>query len=92
MLATGRECLKLMKWVNDNSHYFDKPVLAIHYYKDLVTSVEQTEKFINNCNSKDKLLMKLDQGEHRLLIPDNDNDPIPDGILSKITNWINNRI
>lgn len=92
MLATGRECLKLMKWVNDNSQYFDKPLLAIHSYKDLVTSVEQTEKFINNCNSKDKLLMKLDQGEHRLLIPDNDNDPIPDGILSKITNWINNRI
>lgn len=91
-LGTARECYKLMKWVNDNCHYFDKPILAIHSYKDLVTSIEQTEKFINNCNSKDKLLIKLDQGEHRLLIPDNKYDVIPDCILSKITNWINYRI
>jgi acylglycerol lipase len=91
-LATGRECYRLMKWINDNCHYFDKPILAIHSYKDLVTSVKQTEIFINNCKSKDKQIIKLDQGEHRLLIPDNNNDSMPDGILFKITNWINNRI
>ncbi len=92
MLCTARECYKLMTWINDNSHYFDKPVLAIHSYKDLVTSVNQTDLFINKCASIDKELVKLDKGEHRLLIPDNDIDPLPDCILSKITNWINNRI
>ena len=81
-----------MEWINKNANYFDNSILIIHSYKDLVTSIKQTEKFINNCNSVDKEFIKLDEGEHRLLIPNNTDDPMPDGILSRITNWINNRI
>lgn len=92
MLATGRECVNLIKWIHENSQYFDKPVLAIHSKKDLVTSIKQTEIFINNSKSKDKELYQLDDGEHRLLIPTNNYDPVPDSILSKITNWINFRL
>lgn len=92
MLSTARECFKFIQWIHENCHYFDKPILAIQSKKDLVTSVKQTEEFINKCNSNDKKIFKLDYGEHRLLIPEDENDPIPDSILSKITNWIYCRI
>jgi alpha-beta hydrolase superfamily lysophospholipase len=92
MLSTARECYKLINWNNENKKYFDKSILAIHSYKDFVTSIEQTKLFIDSCNSNDKELLQLDEGFHKLLIPNSKEDPIPDSILSKITNWINNRI
>lgn len=92
MLSTARECYKTVEWIESKIEYFNTPVLAIHSKQDMVTSIKNTQHFINNCKSEDKELYMLDTGCHRLLIPEDNMDVIPDGILSKITNWINNRI
>jgi acylglycerol lipase len=92
VLSTARECHRAILWINKYSHHFDKPIIAFHSKIDNITCPKKTQFFIDNCISKDKQLILLDESSHRLLIPTNNDDVIPDGILSKITNWINNRI
>lgn len=92
MLATARECYNTMMWINNHIDKFDKPVLAIHSNNDMITDIEATKNIINKCCSTDKEIFIVDSTTHRLLIPENNIDSLPDAILSRITNWINSRI
>ena len=91
-LATARECYLACKWIKKNNKKFNTPFLLIHSKKDKVTSVVSSKNFYENCSSKDKHLIILDEGNHSILVPQHEEDYIPDIVLSKITNWINHRI
>lgn len=91
-LATSRECYLSSKWVFDNKHLFKCPVLGIHSKSDKVTSFQKTIDFISGSSSKDTEMFILDKGNHTLLVPLDNKDYQPIVILSKMINWINNRI
>ena len=92
MLSTLREIYLNCLFVNNNCEKVYVPILAIHNKNDKVTCYKGTEEFINNIISIDKELFLLDDGNHTLLVPLNDNDYQPTVVISKITNWINRRI
>jgi alpha-beta hydrolase superfamily lysophospholipase len=91
-MATARECYYACKWVEQNSKDFTYPILIIHSKQDKITSINSSINFIEECSSSDKEIFSLDSMNHALLVPFNENDYYPDVILSKITNWINDRI
>ena len=92
MLSTLREIYLNNKWVLENYYKFNIPILAIHSKNDKVTCYKGTINFINNIKSSDKEIFLLDEGNHTLLVPIDDNDYQPIVVMSKITNWINKRI
>lgn len=91
-LSTSRECYLSSQWVFNNKHRFNLPILGIHSKSDKVTSYKKTIQFIEQSSSKDTELFILDEGNHTLLVPLYNEDYQPIIILSKIINWINNRI
>lgn len=92
MLSTARECYINGEFVYNNCENIDIPIIAFHSTKDKVTCYKKTEQFINKIKSIDKELVLFEDGNHTLLVPLNDNDIKPFIILSKIINWINNKI
>ena len=92
MLSTIREIYLNNIFVNDNADKFEFPVLAIHNKNDKVTCYKGTVDFINKIKSEDKEMFLLEDGNHTLLVPFNDDDYQPSVVMSKITNWINRRI
>jgi len=92
MLSTIREIYLNSLFVNENSNKVYVPILAIHNKRDQVTCYKGTKEFINNIKSIDKELFLLDNGNHTLLVPFNDEDYQPDIVMFKIINWINRRI
>lgn len=92
MLSTIREIYLNSIFVNENADKIYTPILAIHNKNDKVTCYKGTINFMNNIKSKDKDIFLLDNGNHTLLVPLNDNDYYPTVVMSKITNWINKRI
>lgn len=91
-LSTIRELYLNSLYVNANYDKIKVPILAIHNKKDKVTCYKGTTYFINNIKSTDKEIFILDDGNHTLLVPIDDNDYYPKVVISKITNWINKRI
>lgn len=89
---TFEECFNLCEWIKENKNKFDNPILIIHSNTDNITCINESINFHNECNSKDKELFLLNKGNHILLKPLDKEDVIPHVIMSKITNWINNRI
>lgn len=87
-----RECYDNFTYNNLNAHKINTPFLAIHSKLDKVTCYKKTIHFINMISSDDKEVFLLDKGHHGLLISEHDYDYKPYVVLSKITNWINNRI
>lgn len=91
-LSTIREIYLNSLYVNANYDKIKVPILAIHNKKDKVTCYKGTNNFINNIPSNDKEIFILEDGNHTLLVPMNDDDYYPKVVISKITNWINKRI
>ena len=89
MLSTIREIYLNSIFVNENANKVYVPILAIHNKNDMVTCYKGTKEFMNNIKSIDKELFLLDNGNHTLLVPFNDDDYQPTVVMSKITNWIN---
>ena len=92
MLSTIREIYLNSLFVNENANKIYVPILAIHNKNDMVTCYKGTKNFMNKIKSIDKELFLLDDGNHTLLVPFNDDDYQPTVVISKITNWINRRI
>ena len=92
MLKTGRECFEFCEWLKKNRNSFDIPILIFHAENDNITSFQATKDFFNNIKSTDKTLLNFLNGHHAILVPVDDDDVIPSGILHKINNWINYRI
>ena len=92
MLSTLREIYLSSLYVNKNQEKIKTPILAIHNKNDKVTCYKGTVDFINKIKSEDKEIFLLDDGNHTLLVPFNDDDYQPTVVLSKIVNWINRRI
>ena len=92
MLGTVRELYLNSLYVNLIAKDINVPLLVIHNENDKVTCYKATKEFYYNVKSKDKELVLFKDGNHTLLVPLNDDDYQPTVILSKIANWINNRI
>lgn len=91
-LSTIREIYLNSLYVNADYDKIKVPILAIHNKKDKVTCYKGTTNFINNISSIDKEIFILEDGNHTLLVPMDDDDYYPKVVISKITNWINKRI
>lgn len=91
-LNTINQCFELVKFIKSNNNKFNKPLLIIHSNTDNITCINSSKDFFNKCSSNDKEIFILENSNHILLKPKDKDDFIPNVILSKITNWINNRI
>ena len=91
-LKTFEECYNLCEWIKENNKKLNKSILIIHSNTDNITCINESINFYDKCKSEDKELFLLNKGNHILLKPLNKNDIIPHAIISKIANWINNRI
>jgi len=92
MLSTLREIYLNNLYVNENCDKVITPILAIHNKNDRVTCYKGTINFIDKIKSEDKEIFLLEDGNHTLLVPLNDDDYQPYVVMSKITNWINRKI
>lgn len=90
-LCTCRELLKISKWIEENGHLLETPVLIFHGLKDYVTQPKITEQLFNKMISKNKKLYLLKEGYHCLLINSKDNPLLPALIMGKIISWINKK-
>lgn len=88
-LETARECFNASQFIKDNRNKFNLPLLLFHSKHDHVTSFNSSKEFFDNCESNNKQFIELDDTTHCVLVPNFKDDCIPDGIISKITNWIN---
>ena len=89
---TARECYYTTLWINKNIHLLTTPIIAFHSNKDVITNSRATEDIINRCSSTNKQLVLMEEGDHLLLIHMNDEDVLPDKIMTTIYNWLNELI
>ncbi len=88
-LALGRECYYTMKYIDNNKNKFTTPFIIFHSKTDTVTCINTSRKFYNDSTIENKEIVELDSGYHTLLIPQNDNDNVPNEIMNKTIEWIN---
>ena len=91
-IGTLKQCYDLCNWIKHYKKLFHKELLIIHSTNDDVTCIEESINFFKSCSSNDKDIFILNDSGHCVLVPQNKNDFIPDGLISKVTNWINKRI
>lgn len=91
-LITGKQCYLISEFIKKNTNKFNLPLLIFHSKNDSITSFNSSVHFFNKCCSTNKEIVKLDDYNHCLLVPKEKIDIIPDGVIYKITNWINNLI
>lgn len=91
-LGTLKQCYDICLWIKHYKKLFHKELLIIHSSNDDVTCLKESINFFTECMSEDKDIFVLDKSGHCVLVPKEEYDIIPDGLISKITNWINSRI
>lgn len=86
---TAAQFLEYTNMIKQRMSEFKVPVLCIHGKSDSVISIESSREFINNCLSRDKKLIELEEAFHNLL-----NEPLTSRkfITDEIKNWLVHRI
>ena len=87
-LCTGREMLYISKWIKENCHLFNKPILIFHGDKDMITDPQITKLVFNKISSSNKQLFIIEDGYHILLLDNYKDSMIPEYILTKTVKWL----
>ena len=87
-LCIGREILHVSKWIEENCHLFNKPILIFHGDKDTITDPQITKIVFDKISSYDKQLYIMKGGYHILLLDNYKDSMIPEYILTKTVKWL----
>lgn len=86
-MRLASEIILRVKKTNRIAELFTQPALFMHGSADELTDPEGTRVFYENCNSLDKELIIWDGLYHELI-----NEPEKDQVISKMIDWINDRL
>jgi acylglycerol lipase len=88
-LCTLREIYNISLWIPLNVSKWNIPLLIFYGSNDTVISYEGIKTTFDNIQYIDKELVILPNTEHSILVPNEDNDYIPQMVYIKMLNWLN---